>query len=112
MGADGFMDIHLRSMQIKFSRIMNSLLNIKNLQQGITYRQRDKFITILNMMINDKSSIQRKSSSWEDDLLPHRITLPLIVPQMFSSTNFAVDIDTSEKVNNPTCTQPRGNTIH
>ena len=79
MDADGFMDINLRSIQIRSNRLMNSPRNFKNLQQFITYRQRYKLITILNMIINKKSSIQR-IRSWEEDLLLHRITLPLTIP--------------------------------
>ena len=79
MDADGFMDINLRSIQIRSNRLMNSPRNFKNLQQFITYRQRYKLITILNMIINEKSSIQR-IRSWEEDLLLHRITLPLAIP--------------------------------
>ena len=79
MDADGFMDINLRSIQIRSNRLMNSPRNFKNLQQFITYRQRYKLITILNMIINEKSSIQR-IRSWEEDLLLHRITLPLTIP--------------------------------
>ena len=78
MDADGFMDINLRSIQIRSNRLMNSPRNFKNLQQFITYRQRYKLITILNMIINEKSSIQR-IRSWEEDLLLHRITLPLTI---------------------------------
>lgn len=79
MDADGFMDINLRSIQIRSNRLMNSLRNFKNLQQFITYRQRYKLITILNIKINEKSSIQR-IRSWDEDLLLHRITLPLTIP--------------------------------
>ena len=79
MDADGFMDINLRSIQIRSNRLMNSPRNFKNLQQFITYRQRYKLITILSMIINEKSSIQR-IRSWEEDLLLHRITLPLTIP--------------------------------
>ena len=68
MDADGFMDINLRSIQIRSNRLMNSPRNFKNLQQFITYRQRYKLITILSMIINEKSSIQR-IRSWEEDLL-------------------------------------------
>lgn len=79
MDADGFMDINLRSIQIRSNRLMNSPRNFKNLQQFITYRQRYKLITILNIKINEKSSIQR-IRSWDEDLLLHRITLPLTIP--------------------------------
>ena len=54
MDADGFMDINLRSILIRSNRLMNSPRNFKNLQQFITYRQRYKLITILNMIINKK----------------------------------------------------------
>ena len=79
MDADGFMDTNLRFIQIRSNRLMNSPRNFKNLQQFITYRQRYKLITILNMIINEKSSIQR-IRSWEEELLLHRITLPLTIP--------------------------------